>query len=140
MTITPFNPDNKFHQAIFKEAQTGLRFINDDTYICAQYADYTDYIDLILKDIAINQLHFDEEIDFCNHIKTASYKFNPSEFGMIIGLSYIDNETEKSKTSYMKAEGQILIENDQILILDIDETSIDYSSECEFNELSSAQG
>jgi hypothetical protein len=135
MTMVAFNSDNEIHKQLFSAFKKALVSpTNEKDDLLAQHTDYVDNLDIILRDIAVEDLGADPEIsDMEGYWAAAITNDTADNFGIICGFEFIgfDDEPEHE---YLKCEGGILVEDDAQIVFDIDPTSIDYSSEKEFNK------
>lgn len=136
MAIVPFDSTVQLHHNLFSDFKKDLLLGSfSQHYLYAQYIDYIDEIDVVLRDIAVEELELDSELDDHNNAwKATIIDYDPTSFKIIIGLDFIDFETESIKTDFVKAEGQVFIEDDERIILNIDPYSLDYSSYKEFKK------
>ncbi len=138
MALIEFNSDNKLHHDLFETFKSDLisdAFEKDHLY--AQCHEYIDELNIISRDLAVNELGLDPDIsEYDSWWVAAIYDKSPKSFGVIIGIEYIDCEdfgTEKDKIEFIKASGEILVEDEKLIIWHIDISALDFSSLKEFN-------
>jgi len=138
MALVEFDPGDKLHHNLFESFKSDLLSdINSKDHLYGQCHDYIDELNIISRDLAVNELGLDPDIletDGC--WIAAIFNKEPKSFGAIIGIEYIGFEgfdAEKDEIEFIKLEGEILIEDDKLIIWDIDTCSLDYSSQKEFH-------
>jgi hypothetical protein len=135
MSLVEFNSDNKLHRDLFENFKSDLisDIYNKDHLYC-QCHDYIDELNIISRDLAVNELGLDSDIsEYDSWWAAAIHNKSPKEFGIIIGIEYVDIETDRDSIEFIKASGSILVEDDKLIIWDIDACSLDYSSQKEFS-------
>lgn len=136
MAIVTFDESDKLHQDLFDSFRKDLLsdIYNKDHLYC-QYTTYIDEINIVLRDLAVNELGCDIELnDFDSYWAASIFNKNPCNFGIIVGIEYIDDYTDNTDAEYIKAEGEILIEDDKLIIWNINPATLDYSSRKEFEK------
>jgi hypothetical protein len=135
MSLVEFNSDNKLHHDLFENFKSDLiSDIYSKDHLYGQCHDYIDELNIISRDLAVNELGLDSDMsEYDSWWAAAIYNKSPKEFGIIIGIEYIDIETDRDNIEFIKANGSILVEDDKLIIWDIDACSLDYSSQKEFS-------
>lgn len=135
MTTIIFDQDLKLHQDLFENFKNDLlSFIHNKDHLLAQYENHVDQINILLEEIAVEDLGYDDDIlEADNYWQAAIYDKRPTSFGIIAGIEYIDYMTEEPTIEYIKASGEIWIKDNKIIIWRIDTASIDYSNQSEFD-------
>lgn len=137
MTTVAFDAENKLHHDLFNSFKKDLvSDIYSKDHLYCQYDDYIDELEVVALTIALEELGFDE--DFDEYCVFAIQNPSPKTFVVIAGLEFLDYESEDVGADFMKLCGQILIENDKTVIFDIDHTTVDYSSNREFDKAKQA--
>jgi hypothetical protein len=131
--IVAFDADNKLHQDLldsFKQDLLSEEYDKDHIY--CQYIDYIDELEIVALNIATEELGLDEDFDEC--CSFAIQNSDPQLFTVIVGLEFIDYDKKGMSAEFIKVGGQILIDHNKSVILDIDQTLVDYSSSREFHK------
>lgn len=139
MALVQFNSDSAVHQELFSAFKKALVApTNEKDELLAQHIDYVDNLDIVLRDLAIEDLGAEPEIsDIENYWAVAITNDSVTNFGIICGFEYdAFDDDENPECEFIKCEGAILIEDDAQIVFDIDPTSIDYSNDREFNKYS----
>lgn len=136
MALVAFDSDEKLHHDLFDSFKADLisDIYNKDHLYC-QCNDYTDEMNIVLRDLAVNELGLDSDItEFDSYWVAAIEDKNPKQFAIIVGIEYVDIETDKDEVEFLKVEGEILIEDERLILLSIDSSSLDYSTHKEFDK------
>lgn len=136
--LVSFDANNELHQELFSKFKKALVSpTNDKDDLLARHIDYVDNLDIVLRDIAIEDLGADPEIsDIEGCWSTAIKDDSATKFSLICGFEFGGWDDMEPECEFLKCEGVILIEDDAQIIFDIDPTSIDYSSEREYRNFS----
>ena len=134
MALVVFNTNDKLHRDLFESFKTDLvSDINGKDHLYGQCHDYIDELNIITRDLAVNELGLDPDIsEYDSWWVAAIYDKDPKSFGVIVGIEYYDMETDRDDIVFIKAEGEMLIEDDKLIIWSIDTSSLDYSNRKEF--------
>lgn len=136
--LVTFDADNQLHQTLFADfKRTLVSQLETKNELLAQYNDYVDNLDIILRDVAVEDLNCEPEIeDMEGYWTVAIADTSPTEFKIICGFEYVNYENDEPEFEFLKCTGSILVEDDETIVLDIDGTSIDYSTEQEYKKFS----
>jgi hypothetical protein len=140
MALIPFDSENETHSKIFTEFKTTL--VDDCTCskddLLAQSFSYIDTLEMMMRDLAVEELDCHPDIAdsaMDSYWSAAITNADPTNFGIICTFEYIDYDSDDPICKYIKCEGEILIEDDTSVVLDIDPTSLDYSNSKEYNKI-----
>lgn len=137
MALVAYDETDKLHTDLLDTFKRDLMSdIYSKDHLYCQYYDVIDEIHLVLCNMAVDELEADFALmDFDDLYWTASiYDNNPKSFGIIAGLEYINYETDEPDMEYVKLYGQILVEDDKLILWDIEPSSLDFSSRKEFEK------
>lgn len=136
MALIAFNSDNKLHHDLFESFKVDLiSDINGKDHLYSQCNDYIDELNIISRDLAVNELGLDPDIsEYDSYWVAAIYDKNPKTFGVILGIEYYNVDSDRDDIEFIKAEGEMLIEDEKLIIWSIDISSLDYSSRKEFSK------
>lgn len=136
MALVAFDADDKLHQELFENFKSDLiSDIPSKDHLYCQCNEYIDEMNIILRDIAVNELGLDTDIaEFDSYWVAAISNQNPKIFEIIVGIEYVDVDTDSDQVEFIKVEGEMLIENEKLILLSIDPSTADYATHKEFDK------
>jgi len=131
MSLILFDANKPLHQDLFEDFKNDLKSdINSKDHLYGKYFDCIEELEFLLKQIAIDDLGCSIDIEDADesYWSVSISDSNPTQFKLIIGFEYINYDTEKFELEFIKLNGEILIEDEKLVILNIIPESLNYSS------------
>jgi hypothetical protein len=136
MALVAFDSDDKLHHDLFDNFKADLiSDIYSKDHLYCQCNDYTDEMNIVLRELAVHELGLDSDIaEFDSYWVAAIADKNPKTFTIIVGIEYVDIETDKDEVEFLTVEGEIMIEDEKLILFNADSTTLNYSSHQEFDK------